>query len=578
MRYDGSYLRRQIDSNFQTKGNNCDPSAVVKVTRHTIPISYWDFVERSLITTESGITDISVATKHTTYDRGEQEVWVAYVRNGKLKVKSSRVTDDIVGFNWISDPIDYDASSCAIAFNSRVERTAYGKQEFLTDEYPWVFWVENGALRAWQINSNSLPTELAAENVTDVSAVRGPSGQWGNWDLGLSAFFIMNGGLYYRQYIDGEWYDAEQVSSGPSGSYIKLAAYRTWDYRVCLQALMDDGKLYNLFTYTEGIGARGTEHTEFSNISVDVSLKGIEVYNEFTIEHILFSSISVNAIVLYAFSAAPVSIENTSSTTIKVVFDYPVTSGTATTSMFTLVDSNGINYVCNSLSTNNKTLTLTFDAFDLAAYSSGLTLTYTKPSSGGLMSPAVQTDSFIESFVPTGLNPPAIDPPACVSASNDTSGMEITIIFDEDIVNTDFSEMATNFSISVPEYNYVPLGNVQNTTRTVSSVVKLSTRSLKLIMNTPNFSSAVGDIIVNYDGLGGLRGYGGPTSAFSKSFTPSNLTWKGNQNDAEHIKLNSISTTITLKPLLVWNAQVNKEHISFVSISATATLTDIHEL
>ena len=478
MRYDGAYLRRQIDSNFQTKGNNSDPAAVVKVTRHTIPISYWDFVERSLITTESGITDISVAAKHTTYDRGEQEVWVAYVRNGKLKVKSSRVTEDIIGFNWISDPIDYDASSCAIAFNSRVERTAYGKQEFLTDEYPWVFWVENGALRAWQINSNSLPTELAAENVTDVSAVRGPSGQWGNWDLGLSAFFIMNGSLYYRQYIDGEWYDAEQVSSGPSGSYIKLAAYRTWDYRVCLQALMDDGKLYNLFTYTEGIGARGTEHIEVS-VSANVTLSGIEYYSTQETEHI---EVGASAVVqlIYGLSCIPVSVQNVEDeeenwgTTIEVIFDYPVHSDGLTAAMFTLVDSSGNNYVCDSFNISGggagRKLTLVFDDFNLAGLATNVTLGYTKPVSGGLMSPAVQTDSFSETFVPANLDPPQVDPPTFLSATNNAEGTQITVYFTEEITNADVLSMTGNFSIGLHEYNYVPNGTLQDTTRTVASV------------------------------------------------------------------------------------------------------------
>ena len=475
MRYDGGYLYRQINSNFQTKGNNSDPAAVVKVTRHTIPISYWNFVERSLITTESGITDISVATKHTTYDRGEQEVWVAYVRNGKLKVKSSRVTEDIVGFNWISEPIDYDASSCAIAFNSRVERTAYGRQEFLTDEYPWVFWVENGALRAWQINSNSLPTELAAENVTDVSAVRGPSGQWGGWDLGLSAFFIMNGSLFYRQRINDEWYDAELVSSGPSGTYVKLAAYRTWDYRVCVQALMNDGKLYNLFTYTEGIGARNTEHIGVGNMSAHVSLTDIEYHTSRFVEHIN-ASFSAVAVSLWRYSSICLTAQNIEDeeenwgTTVAITFDYPVSTNTATASMFTLQDSNGYYYMCEDfeISQDGLTMTLTFADFNLAARASSMTITYTQPADGGLMSPAVLVESFSKTFIPTGLVM-QYEPPAFASAWNN-GDMVVYVAFDEEITNADFSDMTSNFTIGLHEYNYVPNGTLQDTTRTVANI------------------------------------------------------------------------------------------------------------
>lgn len=478
MRYDGGSIARQVNSDFQTHGENANPAAIVKVTRHKIPISYWDFVERSLITTESGITDISVATKHTTYDRGEQEVWVAYVQNGKLKVKSSRATEDIAGFEWIDASIgDYSASSCAIAFNSVVHRTAHGKQEFLTEEYPWVFWVQDGSLKAWQIYSNSLPTEIAAANATDVSAVRGPSAPLGSWDLGLTAFFIMSGSLYYRQLINGEWYDAEQVSSGPSGTYVKIAAYRTWDYRVCVQALMDDNKLYNIFTFTEGIGVRGTEHISVK-ASVEVSLTGIDQKNEFENEHIAIG-VDARIILLYGHSALPTSIGNVEDedenwgTTILVTFDYPNTSSGALEGLFTLTDTANNNYNCiSAVLTSSRVLTLVFDDFNLAEAQSDntLTLIYTKPASGGLLSPAVQTDTFTLSFTPENLEAPQIDPPTFLSATNNAAGTQITVYFTEEITNADVSGMASNFTIGLHEYDYVPGGTLQDTTRTVASV------------------------------------------------------------------------------------------------------------
>lgn len=480
MRYDGGYLYRQINSNFQTHGENANPAAVVKVTRHKIPISYWDFVERSLITTESGITDISVATKHIAYDRGEQEVWVAYVQNGKLKVKSSRATEDITGFEWIDASIDnYSASSCAIAFNSVVHRTAHGKQEFLTEEYPWVFWVQDGSLKAWQIYSNSLPTEIAAANVTDVSVVRGPSAPLGSWDLGLTAFFIMSGSLYYRQLINGEWYDAEQVTAGPTGTYVKIAAYRTWDYRVCVQALLSDNSLYNIFTYTEGIGVRSTEHIEVS-VSANVTLSGIEYYSTQETEHI---EVGASAVVqlIYGLSCIPVSVQNVEDeeenwgTTIEVIFDYPVHSDGLTAAMFTLVDSSGNNYVCDSFNISGggtgRKLTLTFDDFNLAGLATNVTLSYTKPASGGLMSPAVQTDSFSETFVPINLEPPQVDPPTFASASTNSSGTEIYLVLTEQVTNVDFSNMNGNFTVGLYEYTYVPNGELQRGARSIAEVI-----------------------------------------------------------------------------------------------------------
>ena len=113
---------------------------------------------------------------------------------------------------------------------------------------------------------------------------------------------------------------------------------------------------------------------------------------------------------------------------------------------------------------------MTFDDFNLAGLATNVTLSYTKPASGGLMSPAVQTDSFSETFVPANLNPPQADPPTFLSATNNAEGTQITVYFTEEITNADVSGMTGNFSIGLHEYNYVPNGTLEDTTRTVASV------------------------------------------------------------------------------------------------------------
>lgn len=101
-------------------------------------------------------------------------------------------------------------------------------------------------------------------------------------------------------------------------------------------------------------------------------------------------------------------------------------------------------------------------------------------------------------------------------------------------------------------------------------------KKLVLNLNTPNFSSAVGNMTISYDGLGGLQGVGGPAAAFDGAFTPSGLTWKGHQNDEEHIEV-GVAANVVLTEITYHTAQEPVEHVE-VSVAATVTLTDIHDL
>lgn len=467
----------------QTIAADADPYVSLKVSRNHVILDNMDLTEKVIVRKNDAntISDSDVAIQHPRFRRDNTKIWVVYIQNGRLVVRWTYDQEDITKIYWNVINLDIPATACAIGFNSEVVRNARGIEEFVTiGEYPYIFYVDpDGALHAIMLGGAIIDELLAGENVTDVSVVRGPSGTHGAWDLGLTVFFLMNGALYYRQLIDGVWYDAELVTAGPSNvTYSKIDAFNTWDYRVGVQLLDTDGNLYMVYTYTEGIGVRGTEHIEVS-VSANVTLSGIEYYSTQETEHI---EVGASAVVqlIYGLSCIPLSVQNVEDeeenwgTTIEVIFDYPVHSDGLTAAMFTLVDSSGNNYVCDSFNISGggtgRKLTLVFDDFNLAGLATNVTLSYTKPASGGLMSPAVQTDSFSETFVPVNLDPPQVDPPTFLSATNNAAGTQITVYFTEEITNADVSGMTGNFSIGLHEYNYVPNGTLQNTTRTVASV------------------------------------------------------------------------------------------------------------
>lgn len=571
----------------QTIAAEAEPYVSLRISRNRTILTDMALTEKVKVRTADpgDITDADVAVQHPRFKGENTKIWCVLINNGHLGLRWTYDREDITESKWnvvnLGSPT---ATACAIGFDSEVKENARGYAEFVTgDGYPLVFYVDGeGALKCIILGGAIIEETLAAANVSDVSVVRGPSSKNGSWDLGLTVFFLMGGSLFYRQLINGVWYDAEQVNLGISGeTIVKIDAFNTWDYRVGVQCLTQSGKLYQIISYTEGIGVRGAEHIEM-RMSADVKLTGIEYHNEFTNEHIEMA-MSAEVEMIYGLSVVPLSVANIETSgnwgeKIQIVFDYPVTSDGLTAAMFTLTDTHGLNYVCQGFVINGTVLTLTFDDFNLAQkwVDNTLTLTYTKPESGGLMSPARQTDSFTEEFVPTNLVAPVVDAPAFQSAAVDNKGEIIYLVLTEAATNADISGLASHLSVSLSEYTYIPGGSLETTTRTVASVAYGATnKMLILTLNVPNISSAIGAVTVSYDGLGGLKGVGGPSVAFDGIFTPSGLTWKGNQNDVEHIELGMTASAVLT--VITYYDTKETEHIE-LGIAATATLTDIHDL
>ena len=466
----------------QTIAADAEPYVSLRIARRNTILDNINLAEKVRVRRMDAnlITDADVAVQHPRFKGENTKIWVAYIRRGQLAVRWAYDRENITEISWTGIDLGVDATACAIAFNSEVIENARNYSEFVTvGEYPYVFYVDtDGALHYILLGDVIQDEVLALANVTDVSAVRGPSGKHGSWDMGLTVFFLMNGVLYYRQLIGGVWYDAEQVTLEISGeTYEAIDAFVTWDYRVGVQVLTSSGKLYQIITYTEGIGARGSEHIQIS-ANAKIVLSGINYYAVKNEEHIDISP-NANISLIYGLTALPTSVANIEDeeenwgTTIIVTFDYPNTSSGSLTGLFTLVDTGGNNYNCTSaVLTSSQVLTLVFDDFNLAEAQSDntLTLTYTKPSSGGLLSPAVQTDSFTLEFEPENLEAPQIDPPTFLSATNNAAGTQVTVYFTEEITNADVSGMTSNFTIGLHEYNYVPNGTLQDTTRTISSM------------------------------------------------------------------------------------------------------------
>lgn len=416
-------ISSRIASRVQTKAAGNNPSNNIWIARPSTPLTDSTFLEKQTILS-SDASDISIAVGHPMVNHRDSTIYLAYIRNGTLKVQHAQTKLAMNQHAWVEDSFSESASKCAIAFDGTTPGEADGTFQFVTNQYPWVFWINNGSLYGKELNSNRQTQTLAVSNCTDVSAVRACWNAVNKFNFGLIVFFIMNGLLYYRQFIDEVWYDAEAVNFGPSGiSWSEVAASRTWDYRVAVQAKATNGNVYELFTQFEGIGSRNQEHLAVTNVNLSTELTAITYHSAKSSDEHLSGTATISQVLTYGLSSIPISVVNVDDGTgnfgrvIRITFDYPISGVSSNVSAFTLVDQNGANYAVENANVDatGKICTISFTDFNMAA-GLEMTVSYTQ---GTIMSPVVLLNAFNFVFEPTGLIAPQVDPPEPVSIWNE---------------------------------------------------------------------------------------------------------------------------------------------------------------
>lgn len=260
MRDMSASMAKKIASHIQAGDSAL--SANVWVSRPTTQLVDDVFLEKQRIPFGTNVTKTSVAACHPRLMRDATEVYVGYIDGGTAKIAKAVYNYQMENHEWVDTGFSEPAEDISLCFNGTMPKNTRGMVEFKTEEKPWVFWMSAGALYARKLGSDTTVT-LAEANCRAVSAVRAMWSEIGNFDFGLIAFFILGGYLYYRQYIDGEWYDGELVSANPTGVlWTDVSAFRTWDYRVGVQLVAQDGSIHELYTQYMGIGKQNAEHLQ----------------------------------------------------------------------------------------------------------------------------------------------------------------------------------------------------------------------------------------------------------------------------------------------------------------------------
>lgn len=427
MRNIDAALQAKYESALQTAAADADPSAVIWISRPTVPLTDPEFLDRVTVTEAAGITACDVAVRRPRADREADRVYLAYLDQNGAHVKFAATTVRLEDYVWMDGGFSAPgASDVAIAFDGTMPKKVDGTAQFVTAERPWVFWITGGVLKG-RILGLLGDTTLASANAEKVSAVRATWDTASDVDFGLVVFFTLNGALYYRQLIGNEWKDAVPVTFGPPGvTWTDIRAFRTWDYRVGIQGLGSDGKVYELFTQFQGLAKHSGEHITLDVARARGALTAVKYTDAATDEHI-FLSVAAGAPygglyrigVPQIIEAYNLPDENDDWGHLAVfVFDRHLRADevAAQPATFRIVDSRGMAFAASAaaLGTDGMTLRLTFTDFNGAR--GVCAATYSPGTVHSMADVALEATSF--AFQPQNLVAPSVPAPEVVSVIN----------------------------------------------------------------------------------------------------------------------------------------------------------------
>ena len=508
MRTIPSSLASKFKKLVQAESTKAAPALDLWISRPVVPLVNDYFLEKQALGDAGNVTALDIAVCHPRHRRQSTRIFIATVENGRARVKSSPFRQAMETHLWVDSGFSEPAEDVAIAFDAATKNDTRGRSEFVTEEQPWVFWVSGGALYGRVLGSDETLT-LAETNCTKCTAIRAAGSALGGFDYGLCLFFLLNGAIYIRQYMDGEWMDAEPVNFGPAGvTWTDIAASRSWDYRVILQAMASDGMVYELYTQYMGIGQRGTEHIEVKDLEVQGKLTEIRTAKTVDNEHIEVVGFDVGALYGGLYSTLSPSFVSAKNIPVDALDDEGVAyqewgkvvlvtssvhiaagSVAANANQFTMTDSAGKVFVAASAeldAADGLTIRLTFADFNKA--SGACVLSYS-PGTMETMAGTVAESASVE-FTPENLVAPSVEAPIAVDAwAIDPDGTKIVIRFTEDVtVNTSGEESNSGWSVSMMEYDRVPGGTLQEKERIVTEVSGSSGTSVSLDLSTAALS------------------------------------------------------------------------------------------
>lgn len=300
MRSIDATLQARIELAQQTLFNNANPQMDVQVTRPRTPITRAGFWQESIVTEDATAICTSVAVRRQV--KNPTRAYVAYVTSGgTLVVKWADLSLAWESMVWTVAETISGCVACAVELDGSFVQAPRNRVEYLTDATPWLFYVTDaGALMGGPLGGTY--ETLVATNVTAVDAIRGVASLYKDVDQGLLVFYIINGAVYYREYINGSWESQLSVSLAPANA-VRIKAERVFDWRIVLQVADNTGALYEVFSRMESSGWQSLERAVTLSGAGVTSTELINIdYADYTQEDTAITLVGVGCITVLNMS------------------------------------------------------------------------------------------------------------------------------------------------------------------------------------------------------------------------------------------------------------------------------------
>ena len=212
-----SDLLAKINTPLQTISNNADPKMEIAVARAKSTVSDSTYWTVETIREIGGLGDVSVAPRRFKSYGRPNRIYEIHVRDGVVNTSIREYPDKLKeGFKtqFSLGP----GTSVSIAFNGFWERNRK-LWRLITDESPWIFWVDNNGILWRQLWDDISTKEQLDTQVLRVRAIRAwKNVNFADKDQGIIVGYIkMDGTVWYRNYcqqIDYSyiWENARQLT------------------------------------------------------------------------------------------------------------------------------------------------------------------------------------------------------------------------------------------------------------------------------------------------------------------------------------------------------------------------------
>ena len=424
MRNITSSLNDKLESSQQTPFNNASPKMSIKVSRARTTVMDSDYWTVETIREKQDLGDIALALKRVNSYGSPDRIYEIYVDEETVKT-ALREYPDYLKDGW-QDQFELGAGSAvAIAFDGHWQFNR-GKWRIITDEEPYVFWVDSSNTLMTQLWDKQDTLQQLSDLVVKVRSIRGwKNVNFADRDQGIIAAYIKtDGSVYYRNYCiqqDGtKVWEIEKQLTEFTGIAININLFITNDYRVGFVVEDSDNKIYWYITKRNWAGMAIAPDKFYVESNINISLIKTIRKNGFNDEKIVISQ-NMNINLLYGASYNEfinvINIDDGSSNygllinanTSYELFDIQ-------TNDFEVFDENNTHFMINSITKIDAT-TYEFLVDDFNSAYGNLTLNckgITTKNEGGYL-----FDAFAISFSPTGLIPPVIPIPEVLEVYNE---------------------------------------------------------------------------------------------------------------------------------------------------------------